>query len=72
MPKGTIKRLVEDRGFGFIRIGERKDLFFHSSDLQSVEFANLRQGQEVEFEIRQEPDGRNKAVKVRLVQAKGS
>ena len=28
MPKGTIKRLITDRGFGFIAIGERKDLFF--------------------------------------------
>ncbi len=68
MPKGTIKRLITDRGFGFITIGERKDLFFHQRDLQGVEFASLRQGQEVEFEIGREPNGRTKAVKVRLPQ----
>ncbi len=66
MPKGTIKRLM-DRGFGFIKTEEEEtDLFFHSNDLEGVEFNSLSEGQEVEFEKGQGQDGRPKAVKVRL------
>ena len=70
MPKGTIKRIM-DRGFGFIKPEEQQeDLFFHSNELQDVQFANLREGQEVEFEMAQGRDGRQQAVKVRLAQTK--
>ena len=55
-----------ERGFGFITTGEEKDLFFHRNDLVGVEFASLREGQEVEFEKSQGSDGRPKAVSVRL------
>ena len=65
MPKGTIRRLM-DRGFGFIKTEEEKDLFFHRNDLEGVEFASLSEGQEVEFEMGQGRDGRPTAVRVRL------
>jgi CspA family cold shock protein len=68
MAKGTIRRLM-DRGFGFIKTEEEKDLFFHRNDLEGVEFASLNEGQEVEFEKGQGQDGRPKAVKVRLTEA---
>ena len=70
MPKGTIRRLVRDQGFGFITTEQREDLFFHRSELQGVEFASLREGQQVEFEVGQGPDG-SCAVKVRLAQSAG-
>ena len=70
MPKGTIKRLM-DRGFGFIKTEEQEeDLFFHRNELQDVQFADLREGQEVEFEMNQGRDGRQQAVKVRPAQPK--
>ena len=70
MPKGTIKRLM-DRGFGFITTEEQEgDLFFHRNDIEGVEFASLREGQEVEFEISRGRDGRQQALKVRLAQSK--
>lgn len=70
MPKGTIKKLM-DRGFGFIKAEEQEgDLFFHRNDIEEVEFASLREGQEVEFEMSQGRDGRQQAVKVRLAQPK--
>jgi CspA family cold shock protein len=48
---GTIKKLT-DRGFGFIgREGEAKDLFFHSKDLQGVQFDDLKVGDAVTFEV---------------------
>lgn len=51
MMTGTIKTL-KDRGFGFIaREGEAKDLFFHSKDLNGVQFDELRVGDTVTFEV---------------------
>ncbi len=67
MPKGTIRRLM-DRGFGFIKGEEEGDLFFHRNDLEGVEFASLREGQEVEFEVGQRRDGRQQAVNVRIAE----
>jgi CspA family cold shock protein len=50
--KGTIKKLVKERGFGFIaRDGEAKDLFFHSKDLNGVTFEDLNEGDTVNFEV---------------------
>lgn len=67
MEKGKIKRLITDRGFGFIeREGEEKDLFFHSNELVDVEFNDLKEGDEVQFEIAQGPKGPN-ATKVSRV-----
>jgi len=68
MPKGTIKRLM-DRGFGFIKTEQEEELFFHSNSLEGVEFNNLSEGQEVEFEKGQGRDGRPAAVKVKLTEA---
>jgi len=69
MDKGTIRRLITDRGFGFITTEEEKDLFFHRNDLVGAEFDSLNEGQEVEFEKGQGRDGRPKAVSVRLTEA---
>jgi CspA family cold shock protein len=68
VPKGKIKRLVSDRGFGFIQPADGADVFFHSSELQGAVFASLREGQEVEYEVGKGRDGRAQAVKVRLTQ----
>ncbi len=68
MPKGTIARLM-DRGFGFIKAEEGGELFFHSNDVEGVEFNSLSEGQEVEFEKGQGRDGRPKAANVKLAEA---
>ncbi len=67
MAKGTIARLME-RGFGFIKTEEGKDLFFHRNEIEGVEYSSLRAGQEVEFEMGQDSKGRPQAVKVRLAE----
>jgi len=69
MQEGTIRRLVSDRGFGFIRRIDGADLFFHGADLQGAVFAALREGQEVGFEIGRGRDGRLQAVKVKLARS---
>ena len=57
MPQGKIKRLVSDRGFGFIE-GERgDDLFFHHSEVQGASIEELREGQTVEYEVGQGKKG---------------
>ena len=66
MQEGTIAR-VTDKGFGFIkRVGEEKDLFFHSNDLVDVRFDELREGDNVTFEVVEGPKGFN-AVNVKRV-----
>ncbi len=71
MPKGTIRRLM-DRGYGFIKTEQEENLFFHSNDLEGVEFNSLSEGQEVEFEKGQGRDGRPQANKVRLTETQAS
>ena len=50
MPEGKIKKLVSDRGLGFVD-GERGDLFFHHSEVQGVAFEELHEGQAVTYEV---------------------
>ena len=50
MPEGKIKKLLSDKGFGFIE-GDRDDLFFHHSEDQGMRIEELREGQTVEYEI---------------------
>ena len=47
---GLIKRLVPERGFGFIE-GESGDVFFHTSVLAEGDFEQLYEGQSVEYEL---------------------
>ncbi len=41
MPTGTIKKLVADRGFGFIAAEDGKEFFFHRSGTEG-DFDSLR------------------------------
>ena len=56
MPKGTIKRLVRDRGFGFIRDDGGQEWFFHRSGVQGS-FDQLAEGQRVSFDEESSPKG---------------
>lgn len=62
---GIIKKLVSDKGFGFIAVeGMEKDLFFHSKALVDVQFTELNEGDTVSFEVEDSPKGKN-AVNVK-------
>ncbi len=63
MPKGTIRRLIADRGFGFIKTERGEDLFFHRSQVQGVDYSSLREGQQVEFEVGRGRNGRPEAIR---------
>jgi CspA family cold shock protein len=58
MATGTIKKVVSDRGFGFITAEDGKDYFFHRNDVQSpLDFDHLGGGERVSFEIESSPKG---------------
>jgi CspA family cold shock protein len=68
MPQGTIKKLVSDRGFGFIA-SSGDELFFHHSSVQGS-FESLSEGQAVEFEVDSAPNTKGKgprAIQVKSV-----
>jgi cold shock protein len=48
---GTIKRLVSDKGFGFIAAGDGTEYFFHQSACTGTAFDQLREGQAVTFDV---------------------
>jgi CspA family cold shock protein len=67
MQQGTIKKLVSEKGFGFIK-GDRGDLFFHHSSVADSAFDSLQEGQTVEFDVEQGSGGKGpRAINIRLV-----
>ena len=58
--KGTVAKIVSDRGFGFIKPeaeGE-KDLFFHARSVEGeATFDDLREGDTVTYEVEEGPKG---------------
>ena len=66
MPSGKIKKLVTDRGFGFVE-SDNGELFFHHSEVQGTTFEELQEGQTIEYEVGQGRKGPC-ATSVRLVE----
>ncbi|MBN2579540.1 MAG: cold shock domain-containing protein [Pirellulales bacterium] len=66
MPQGTIKKVLAEKGFGFID-GESGELFFHHSAVEGTQIEALRVGQTVTYEEGQGPKG-PRAEKVRPVE----
>jgi CspA family cold shock protein len=63
--KGTVKRLVSDKGFGFVAAEDGNEYFFHQSACAGMSFQDLREGQNVTFDAGQGPKG-PRAENVRL------
>ena len=66
MHTGTIKRVVRERGFGFISDTDGRELFFHQSGIVDTQFDALKEEQKVEFEVEDSPKG-PRAINVRVV-----
>ena len=65
---GKIVRLISDRGFGFIRAEDGKEVFFHHPAVQEGVFDSMREGGSVEFEMgRDSNSNRERAIDVRVV-----
>jgi CspA family cold shock protein len=54
---GTIKRLVSDKGFGFVAAANGTEYFFHQSACTDTRFEELREGQAVTFQEGRGPRG---------------
>lgn len=48
---GKVKWFNDKKGFGFIEVEGRADVFVHFSSIESNGFKSLKEGQEVELEI---------------------
>ncbi len=68
MHTGKIKKLVSERGFGFISDTDGREVFFHQSSVVDVRFDELQEDQLVEFEVEKSPKG-PRAINIKLVAA---
>ncbi len=70
MTKGTIKKIMGQRGFGFygfIGTEAGSEYFFHIGSLDGARVGELREGSQVEFTAESDSRGRDeRAVHVRL------
>jgi CspA family cold shock protein len=55
--RGRIKKMVRDRGFGFIRGDDGKEVFFHRSGLNAADYDSLSEGDAVEYVVQEGPRG---------------
>jgi CspA family cold shock protein len=69
--KGRVKKLVPDRGFGFVRGDDGKEVFFHRSGLGANDYDSLSEGDVVEYVVQEGPRG-PRAENVRAVSVEGS
>ena len=55
MPTGKVKWFNSKKGYGFItEDGTEKDIFLHVSALEESKLKNLKEEQQLEFEIKEE------------------
>jgi len=66
--KGEIKRVIRDRGFGFISAEDGQEIFFHRSALEGIDFDALEEGNSVEFNVGRGPKGL-RAENIRMIEA---
>jgi len=69
--RGRVKKLVPDRGFGFVRGDDGKEVFFHRSGLGANDYDALSEGDVVEYVVQEGPRG-PRAENVRAVAADGA
>ena len=62
--RGTVKWFDARRGFGFLADEDGADYFVHFSQIQMDGFKKLQAGQEIEFELSEDDQGRTIAVEV--------
>ena len=64
--KGAVKWFNDAKGFGFIEHNTGKDVFVHYSVIQSEGFKTLKDGEEVEYELKEGPKGLHALKVVRV------
>ena len=51
MIQGTVKRIFRDKGFGFIKAIDGREVFFHQSELFNLELQALEEGDSLTFDV---------------------
>lgn len=64
MARGTVKWFNAAKGYGFIEQEAGGDIFVHFSAIAMDGFKTLNEGEQVEFEVAQNKDGKPQAVNV--------
>ncbi len=57
MEKGTVKWFNSSKGFGFITVAGKNDVFVHYKAIIGEGYKTLNEGDSVEFEIEDGPKG---------------
>ena len=57
MAQGTVKWFNGEKGYGFIAVEGGPDVFVHFSAITGSGYRSLEEGQKVEFDITQGPEG---------------
>ncbi len=55
--EGIIKKVIRDRGFGFLTAADGSEVFFHRSALEGIELDALAEGDGVVFNVESGPKG---------------
>lgn len=64
--KGTVKTFSKQKGYGFIQLEGREDVFFHFSSLIMEGFKTVDPNTEVEFDL-QETEKGQRAINIKVV-----
>ncbi|TFG82403.1 MAG: cold shock domain-containing protein [Erysipelotrichales bacterium] len=49
--QGKVKKFNKEKGYGFIKLADDRDVFFHYSQLVMDGFKTIEEGCEVEFDL---------------------
>ncbi len=67
MARGTVKWFSDQRGYGFIATEGAEEVFVHHASIEGNGFRTLREGEQVEFDLKSGDRGAEAAHVVRLI-----
>jgi CspA family cold shock protein len=67
MAQGTVKWFNAAKGYGFIEQESGEDIFVHFSAITQEGFKTLNEGEQVEYEVSQNEQGKEQAINVHRV-----
>ena len=67
MARGTVKWFNDHKGYGFITVEGQKEVYVHFSAIEGNGFRTLREGEQVEFELKRSERGAEAAHVTRLI-----